>query len=193
MNFVSSRPDVVRSVNQRWLLQHWLRWRCDDRMPSWQQLDAQALTRMADTLAFQDVVETDGHQRFLVRFNGARLCQAFGNDCRNRFIDEVLTEPLREALLATYREVVASGWPVYTICHLRDRSARVVHYERLLLPFTSDGIRTNRILGSYEFVSPDGAFDNHDLLKEPDKVPPFELRAVIHPGDPQTIDARKTG
>lgn len=192
MNFVSSRPDVVRSVNQRWLLQHWLRWRRDDRVPSWQQLDAQALTRMAETLAFQDVVETDGKQRFLVRFNGSRLCQAFGEDCRDRFVDEVLTEPLRETLLATYRKVVASGWPVYTISNLRDRSARLVHYERLLLPFSSDGTRTDRILGSYEFVSPDGAFDNHELLKQPRNAPPFELQAAIHPGDPPA-DARKIG
>jgi hypothetical protein len=124
MNFVSSRPDVVRSVNQRSWLQLWLSWRRDDRVPSWQQLDAQALTRMADTLAFQDVVEVGGNQRFLVRFNGSRLCQAIGDDCQDRFIDEVLTEPLRETLLATYRKVVASGWPVYTICNLRDRSAR---------------------------------------------------------------------
>jgi len=192
MNFVSSRPDVVRSVNQRWLLQHWLRWRRPDRVPSWQQLDAQALTRMAESLAFQDVVETNGTPRFLVRFNGARLCQAFGEDCRNRFLDEVLTEPLRETLLATYRKVVASGWPVYTISNLRDRSARLVHYERLLLPFSSDGRRTDRILGSFEFVSPDGAFDNHDLLKRPEKAPPFELQAAIHPGDP-AADTRKIG
>jgi hypothetical protein len=68
-----------------------------------------------------------------------------------------------------------------------------VHYERLLLPFSTDGTRTNRILGSYEFVSPDGAFDNHELLKRPEKAPPFELRAAIHPSDPQTTDARKIG
>lgn len=193
MNFVSSRPDVVRSVNQRWLLQHWLRWRRDDRAPSWQHLDAQALTRMADTLACSDVVESDGHQRFLVRFNGSRLCQAFGEDCRDRFVDEVLTGPLRETLLATYREVVARGRPVYTICNVHNRSARLVHYERLLLPFSPDGTQTDRILGSYEFVSPDGAFDNHELLKTPDKVPLFELQAAICPSDPQTTDARNTG
>jgi hypothetical protein len=193
MNFVSSRPDVVRSVNQRWLLQHWLAWRRDDRMPSWQQLDAQALTRMADTLAFSDVVEANGQPRFLVRFNGARLRQAFGNDCRDRFIDEVLTEPLRDTLLTTYRKVVTSGWPVYTIFNLRDRSGRVVHYERLLLPFTSDGSRTDRILGSYEFFSPDGAFDNHELLKSPETAPPCVLRAAIHPSEVPTTDARKLG
>jgi hypothetical protein len=188
MDFVSSRPDVVRSVNQRWLLQHWLSWRQDTHAPSWQKLDAQALTRMADTLAFLDVVESNGRQRFLVRFNGSRLCQAFGHDSRDRFIDEMLTEPLRESLLITYREVVATGWPVYTICNVRDRNARLVHYERLLLPFSSDGTRTDRILGSYEFVSPDGAFDNHELLKALTVAPRFELRARIH------LDgARKTG
>lgn len=191
MNFVSSRPDVVRSVNQRWLLQNWLYSQRDNRAPSWEKLDVQALARMTDTLAFFDVVDTDEVPRFLVRFNGKRICQAFGHDSKDRFLDETLTEPLRAALMTSYRQAVSGGLPVYTICNVRDRQQRLVHYERLLLPFSSEGTRVDRILGSYEFVSLEGAFDNHDLLKEPLEAPRFELSAAIDPVANATV--RKTG
>ena len=77
MNFVSSRPDVVRSSNQRWLLSYWERPR--GALPTWEGFEAEEI-------------------------------------------------------------------------------------ERLLLPFSHDGFAIDRILASLETVSPEGEFDNRDVL-----------------------------
>jgi hypothetical protein len=56
---------------------------------------------------------------------------------------------------------------------------RIVHFERLLLPFSRGGVAVDRILASLETVSPEGAFDNRDILKSSPKPPAFALCATI--------------
>jgi hypothetical protein len=70
--------------------------------------------------------------------------------------------------------------PVYTIADMRDQTGRIVHYERLLLPFGHDGIAVDRILASLEVVSPEGAFENRDLMKAPPSPPAFGLCTLIN-------------
>jgi hypothetical protein len=43
MHFVESRPGVIRSISQRWLLNHWIRIRADKVLPAWQGLEAEEL------------------------------------------------------------------------------------------------------------------------------------------------------
>ena len=45
------------------------------------------------------------------------------------------------AALATYRQVVSTKVPVYTVSDMRDPAGRIVHHERLLLPFSLSGGR----------------------------------------------------
>ena len=87
----------------------------------------------------------------------------------------------REQKLIPYRQVVGSGRPVYTIHDVTDRNGRIVHYERLLLPFARDGENVDRILASFEFISPDGAFDNRDLMAAQTTPPALRLSATIEP------------
>ena len=57
MHFVDSRPGVIRSINQRWLLNYWLRIRCDHTLPAWPGLGAEELARLTESLTYSDVVE----------------------------------------------------------------------------------------------------------------------------------------
>jgi hypothetical protein len=179
MQFVSSRPAVVRSINQRWLLAYWHRLRGGGELPIWQGLETAELADMAASLSFHDVVGSDGDARFLIRFHGQRVAEAYGTVCLGKFLDEILPPPYRETALSTYRQVVATRLPVYTIADIRDRDGRIVHYERLLLPFSRQGVAVDRILASLETVSPDGAFDNRDILKSIPKAPTFALCTTI--------------
>jgi hypothetical protein len=43
MEFEPSRPDVVRAVNQRWLLKIWSRHLEGHRVPRWQAIEAERL------------------------------------------------------------------------------------------------------------------------------------------------------
>jgi len=181
MNFTSSRPDVIRSSSQRWLLSYWDRLRGASALPIWEGFEAEELAAMAESLSVQDVMGTDGNARFLVRFHGKRIAEAYGSLCQGKFLDEILPPLYREVALATYHRVLTTKLPVYTITDMRDRDGRIVNYERLLLPFSHDGVAINRMLASLETVSPEGTFDNRDLLKSPLNPPAFALCTTIQP------------
>jgi hypothetical protein len=177
MQFISSRPDVVRSVSQCWLLSYWNRLRGTGKLPKWQGFEPEELAAMAESLAFQDVIGRDGDARFLIRFNGRRISEAFGAVGHGKYLDEVLPPQYRDVALSTYHQVLATNLPVYTVADMRDRDERIVHYERLLLPFSRDGVAIDRILASLETVSPEGAFDNCEIMVS--KPPTFALCTTI--------------
>jgi hypothetical protein len=94
MNFTSSRPDVVRPSSQRSLLSYWDRLRGANAVPIWEGFNAEELATVAESLSFQDVVGTDGRARFLIRFHGKRIAEAYGD---NR---DVLKSPLKAPAFA---------------------------------------------------------------------------------------------
>lgn len=179
MQLLASGPDVVRSVNQRWLLNYWSRLRAGRLLPRWQGLEADELMRMSENLSFTDVVAVNGGHRYLIRFHGRKIAETYGSHCRGKFLDEILPPAIRESALVTYGHVLAGKRPVYAIVDTNDRNGRLVHYERLLLPFARDGLAVDRILVSLETVSPDGAFENNGLMRQPALKPIVTLCAAI--------------
>jgi len=179
MEFQSARPDIVQAINQRWLLKFWNGTRGERPLPVWQTLDGRELSAMAENLSFTDVIRRNGGQRYLIRYHGKRIGEAYGSDCHGRYLDEILPESYRDAALATYHQVVAGRYPVYTSFNTVDRSGRMVHFERLLLPFGKDGETVDRILASLEMVCPDGAFDNRNLMVARRTPSSFAVCAVI--------------
>jgi hypothetical protein len=182
MQFSVARPDVVRAINQRWLLKFWMRHLGSYRAPPWRAIEAEDLTRFSDNLSFLDVIGDNESLRLRIRFHGAMVGQVFGAaDCCGKFLYESAPEAARAQKLAPYRQAVASGRPVYTIHDIVDREGRLVHYERLLLPFSRDGNNVDRILTSFEFICPDGAFDNRGLMSAQTAPPTLRLSATIEP------------
>jgi len=182
MEFMHSRPDIIRSENQRCLIARWNAVRGAATLPAWPALQADALPVPDDNLSFLDVAAANGSARFQIRFHGARIGELYGSvSCVGKFLDEVVPPASREATLATYRHVVAHRAPVYTISDMRDGAGRIVHYERLLLPFAGDSVAHGvaHILASLETVSPEGAFDNHGLMTATGRPPAFALCTTI--------------
>jgi hypothetical protein len=181
MQFQSARPDVIRAINQCWLFKHWNESRGPRTLPKWRALESRELTAMSPNLSYTDVVGTDGGARFLIRYHGSRIGEAYGSDCHGKYLDEILPAAFREAALATYRQVVETRHPVYTTVETPDRDGRVVHYERLLLPFGHDGANVDRILASLEMVSPDGAFHASNLMTSGTTPSSYAVCATIPP------------
>ena len=180
MLFPDSRADVVKAINHRWLLKFWDRHRAKHRVPQWQAVEAENLTRMADGFSFLDVTGGDGAMRFLIRYHGPTVIRVYGlSDPRGRYLDEVAKTANCPTGLKPYYRAVETGRPVYTIHDFADRDGRLVHSERLLLPFSSDGERVERLLAAFEFVSPDGAFDQRDLLTLRNAPPALRISATI--------------
>ena len=55
MHFPAARADVVRAINQRWLLKFWKRQEDTHRLPRWQAIDAENL-RLCATIEPQATV-----------------------------------------------------------------------------------------------------------------------------------------
>jgi hypothetical protein len=187
VEFMLSPPDIVRSINQLSLLKTWTRLRGLSQLPAWDGLAGPELAHISDNLSFTDVVNREGAIRFLTRFVGSRILEYMGVSCpaqgQDKFLDEVLPLAYRDAALSTYREAVTAREPVYTIADMRDRAGRIVHFERLLLPFGRDGIVVDRILASIEAVSPECGFDGRHLLAPQLPPPAFALCAIIDTGE----------
>ena len=180
MQFSVARPDVIRAINQRWLFKFWQRQVGGHRVPRWQAVEAEDLSHVSGNLSFLDVIGGNGDSRFQIRFHGDVIGQVFGSpDCRSLFLHETKPEPARSQALAPYRQAVATGRPVYLIHDLADAQGRLVHCERLLLPFSRDGESVDRVLASFEFICPDGAFDSRDIMAPSAAVPALRLSATI--------------
>jgi hypothetical protein len=179
VEFMSSRPDVIRSADQRRLLQYWNSRRSTAILPVWDCIEVPELDAISGSLSYADVVAASDHPRFLIRYHGARVAELYGAVCIGKHLDEVLPPAYRTSALATYYKVVNEKLPVYTVADTRDRGGRIVHYERLLLPFGSDGRTVDRILVSLETVSPEGAFENRGLMAATQKPPAFALCTTI--------------
>lgn len=185
MKFSAARPDVVRAINHRWLLKFWKRERGQHRAPQWRKVDVDRMGAMSATMAFLDVVENDGAMRLVVRFHGSYIASAWGlGEYRGKYLDELMPSTRHELWLAPYCHSAKNGCPVYTIHDVKDRNGRLVHSERLLLPFSADGQNVDRILASFELVSEAGAFDVENLMTSPDFQPVLKLAVAI---DPTTI------
>jgi len=83
-------------------------------LPEWQALEGREFESMLANLSFTDVVATDSRPRFLIRYHGARIGEAYGSDCHGKYLDEILPANFRNAALATYWQVVETRHPVYT-------------------------------------------------------------------------------
>jgi len=178
MQFPVARADVIRAIRQRWLLKFWADHLLGHRIPQWQSVDAETLKPMSESLSLIDLAGAGSATRFLIRFHGALIGEVYGsNDCRGRHLDEIVPPQRSEEVLAAYRQAADSGLPVYTIHDVTDATGRVVHSERLILPFSRDGGSVDRLLGSFEFVCDDGAFDNRLLLRN--AAPALRLSAQI--------------
>lgn len=185
MQFTASRPDIVRSVRHRFLLGYWQRLRRKLAVPRWSALDPEEISRMVDSMQFCDVVEDSGRMRFVVRYCGARIVQAYG-ECNDAFLDEKLPPLLRDATLATYTQTVESRKPVYTICKVPDRDGKPVDFERLLLPFARNGETVDRVVAMLEWISVEGGFEGRKLLRGQAQAPVYSVCATI---DGITADA----
>jgi hypothetical protein len=180
MEFMRSAPDIVRSRTQRRLLDFWHGLRTTASVPMWNGLPTGANAVPDDDLSFTTVIGSSSARRFRIEFHGTRVAEAYGRtNCVGKFLDEVIPPSFSTTALATYHHVVDSRQPIYTVSDMRDPAGRIVHYERLLLPFGLGGADVERVLASLETVSPEGDFEHKSLMTAPARPPAFALCATI--------------
>jgi hypothetical protein len=137
--FISAiRSDVLRR-----LVAHWQRMRGGRRMPARADFDPLDACYALGYISLIDVRRDP--LRFYFRLDGTKQVDLFGLDCTRRYLDEVM--PAEHAAMATasFREVVDSCAPRY---HRRTIPfhERLIDYEIVILPFSSDGERVDILM-----------------------------------------------
>jgi hypothetical protein len=167
MEFAEARHDIVRSVTHRWLVKCWGKLQGSGRVPLWKALELEDVASVVDKLIFCDVVPDAEGMQFRIRYQGKRITELYGADCRGKFLGSVMSAAMRAAALETYRETVRARCPTYTVVNTMDRDRNPVNYERLLLPFSFDGQEVSRILTAIELVSTEGSFVREGMMIAP--------------------------
>ena len=180
MQFSVGRPDMVRALSPRWLLKFWKRGLKDQALPSWQTVEAENLSRVADNLSYLEVTGESDVKRFQVRQHGRGVAKVYGApDCSGRYLDEIIPRPRHPTGLMPYYKAFSAGTPVYTICDVTDKDGRHILFERLILPFSNGGSAVGRIMSSCEFICEDGSYDATSLVGLQHGAPNLRLCAMI--------------
>jgi hypothetical protein len=182
MHFERVAPSIVRSVKQRDLLNTWLRLRslCGGSPPIGEYRPARLEEEMRELVYY--VVRREGDDfHFIIDSSGSTAAQAYGTaHCNNVGTDlrDYLPPNMRALVLPLYGECANRGLPAFSISTVMDVNRRSVVQERLLLPFFNDG-KVSHLIASLKSISDDGKFEINNLLRDPDKLPEYKLRAVI--------------
>lgn len=129
----------IRCVQQLGMLKLWQRLKGAAELPDITAVQGHDLERIRDKLMLLEVVWRDSEPCYLIRFQGADFSKMHSRDCTGLFLNDVMAPAVRERGLRTYRTVVDRSIPSFTSTPVRDADGFVIHYERLLLPFTSTG------------------------------------------------------
>jgi hypothetical protein len=180
--FETATPSVVRSIVQRDLLNAWIRLRTEygGFAPYREYAPARIDEERKDLIDYL-VSRESGEWQFVIVSKGSSAARAYGTsakDNRGTCLKDYLAPDMRPLVLPLYGECADRGLPVYSTSALEDVNGTKVIYERLLLPFHSDG-QVDRILASLKAISEDGKFEINNLLRNHEKLPSYNHRVVI--------------
>jgi len=179
LDFRRANPTIVKSIKQRDLLNTWLRlYARDQKTPNIEEYHPSRLADERADLVYYTVDTANEVPRLVIRSEGTRMSNAYGNTGKGRYLDEYLGARLAPIVMPVYHECVKRALPVYTIANIDDIHGHVVAYERLLLPFSESGDVTH-VIASLKTICEDGGFEIRNLMRGKDTLPTPKLRAVI--------------
>ncbi|MBY0381698.1 MAG: hypothetical protein K2W78_07275 [Xanthobacteraceae bacterium] len=175
--FESKNSEVVRSIQQRDLLNRWLLlYAAQKSPPAFTEYDPALSAKDRPKLVSYSVSENNDHASILITSYGSQISKAYGRKGLGRELSEYLGPDRAPQVMPIYEECIRRRLPVYTISRIEDRDGRQVDLERLLLPF-SDGKHVTNIIGAFETISTDGHFQIQRLIA--DQTPVDIVRSVI--------------
>lgn len=179
MDFASAAPSVVKSIRQRDLLNTWLRlYARGQTVPAtWEYQPARLEEELSDLIYYTVDISAPA-PRLTIQSEGTRVSRAYGHTGKGVLLDDYIGPRLAPYVMPIYHECVARGLPVYSVADVDDIYGRVVAYERLLLPFQTDG-KVCHVIASLKTFCEDGSFEIKNLMRGNDALPRPKLRAVI--------------
>lgn len=179
LDFASAAPSVVKSIRQRDLLNTWLRLYARQQIAPaiWEYQPARLEEELSD-LIYYTVEFSTPTPRLIIQSEGTRISRAYGHTGKGVLLDDYVGPRLAPFVMPIYHECVARGLPVYSVANVDDIYGRIVAYERLLLPFQTDG-KVCHVIASIKTFCEDGGFEIKNLMRGNDALPRPKMRAVI--------------
>jgi len=181
MEFQGASPSIVKSVKQRDMLNAWLRLYEKTKRPALVDYAPDRLSEEQRDLVYYKVLFTGTGPRFLINSEGSRLAQGYGRvnqGNKGTWLDEYLEPEVVPIVVPVYAECTTRQLPVYTVARIEDVRGQVIDYERLVLPFFSDGAVSD-ILMSAKLISEASRFELNNMFRVREKLPVPMVRAVI--------------
>jgi hypothetical protein len=179
LDFASAAPSVVKSIRQRDLLNTWLRLYARQQIaPAIREYQPARLDEELSDLIYFTVELSTPTPRLVIQSEGTRISRAYGHTGKGVSLDDYVGPRLAPYVVPIYHECVARGLPVYSVADVDDIYGRIVAYERLLLPFLTDG-RVSHVIASVKTFCENGGFEIKNLMRGNDALPRPKLRAVI--------------
>ncbi len=118
----------------------------DGRLPHRSAFPPESLVPWIGHIQLVEVVRQDERARFRARLVGTRIVYYQGRDNTGRYLDEVVPEEERDAILAPYRDCMDRRQPVYSVFYNCGAAAISSELERMILPLASDGDQVDQFL-----------------------------------------------
>ena len=173
---------VVKSVRHRWLLKEWELGRAGRALPLRVHLAREEFNRYRGEFSIFELRPAAAGLRFQLMSHGTFIGQAYGSNCAGKYLDEIVPPDLQAQQIEPYRQAARHGRPVYVSSDTRDLQARPVQFERLLLPFSDDGVLASCVVADFEMISIEGNFSPADMLTAKNAPPRRRIAALIAPG-----------
>lgn len=179
MMFASAMPSVVRSIRQRDFLNHWLRlYARSGSIPPIATFTPDRIEDEQPDLMYYDIRRENGELRYHATYSGIRLIESYGFSATGNDLQDMLHPTVWQYVQPIYDGCIESALPIYSAFTVIDIAGQQVAYERLLLPFGSNG-HVQQMLASIKSISMEGRFVNRDLMRPADHAPQYTIRAVI--------------
>lgn len=109
-------------------------------------------------LLLPDIFIMEIHQPLRFRFTlvGTRICERWHANNTGKWLDELDYDGVRETVLEQYAVVARTGEPRCDIADFVGSNGLYLHYRRVLLPLSEDGVTPNMLLGMQKAIGIDG-------------------------------------
>jgi hypothetical protein len=102
------------------------------------------------------ILEIHEPLRFCFRLVGTKICERWGENNTGKWLDELDYDGVRETVIEQYASVAGTGVPRCDIEEFVSDHGRYLHYRRLLMPLSEDGVKPNMLLGIQKAIGIDG-------------------------------------
>jgi len=137
-------PDDVIPPKLKFLFSYWLGKRRGRVAPARADIAPEEIIDILPYVMLIDLVGDDHRLRY--RLIGTELDRLFGTGMTGQFLDEVDFNGLRPLVVADYRKVVEDAAPSWTRWRFLTGKGRLLEYERIALPLSTDGKAIDMLL-----------------------------------------------